>query len=153
MKINVLGSGYMGKQICSLFVTLGHSVNLWQNTSEKLDQILETEIKKLTKHFKINKKGNFLIINDISKLEENLTIETVTEDLRIKKEVISKLSFKDNIFSNTSSIKLSEIGENINGFHFMNPITIPLVELCKKGKYSEDLLKELLDSEKSLQIA
>ena len=146
MKINVLGSGYMGKQICSLFVALGHSVNLWQNTDEKLDHILKAEIQKLNKYFDIKNNGTFSVTNDISYLEENLTIETVKEDLKVKKEIISKLKFKNNIFSNTSSLKLSEIGENINGFHFMNPITIPLVELCKKGKYSEDLLRELLDS-------
>ncbi len=146
MKINVLGSGYMGKQICSLFVALGHSVNLWQNTDEKLDHVLKAEIQKLNKYFDIKNNGTFSVTNDISYLEENLTIETVKEDLKVKKEIISKLKFKNNIFSNTSSLKLSEIGENINGFHFMNPITIPLVELCKKGKYSEDLLKELLDS-------
>ena len=146
MKINVLGSGYMGKQICSLFVALGHSVNLWQNTDEKLDHILKAEIQKLNKYFDIKNNGTFSVTNDISNLGENLTIETVKEDLKVKKEIISKLKFKNNIFSNTSSLKLSEIGENINGFHFMNPITIPLVELCKKGKYSEDLLKELLDS-------
>ena len=146
MKINVLGSGYMGKQICSLFVALGHSVNLWQNTDEKLDHILKAEIQKLNKHFDIKNNGTFSVTNDISCLEENLTIETVKEDLKVKKEIISKLKFKNNIFSNTSSLKISEIGENINGFHFMNPITIPLVELCKKGKYSEDLLRELLDS-------
>ena len=146
MKINVLGSGYMGKQICSLFVVLGHSVNLWQNTNEKLDNILKAEIQKLNRYFDLDNNGTFSVVNDISNLEENLTIETVKEDLKVKKEIISKLKFKNNIFSNTSSLKLSEIGENINGFHFMNPITIPLVELCKKGKYSEDLLKELLDS-------
>ncbi len=146
MKINVLGSGYMGKQICSLFVVMGHSVNLWQNTDEKLDHILKAEIQKLNKYFNIKNNGTFSVTNDISYLEENLTIETVKEDLKVKKEIISKLKFKNNIFSNTSSLKLSEIGENINGFHFMNPITIPLVELCKKGKYSEDLLRELLNS-------
>ena len=53
MKINVLGSGYMGKQICSLFVALGHSVNLWQNTDEKLDHVLKAEIQKLNKYFDI----------------------------------------------------------------------------------------------------
>ena len=37
MKINLLGSGYMGKQICSLFVALGFDVILWRNSSEKLD--------------------------------------------------------------------------------------------------------------------
>ena len=146
MKINVLGSGYMGKQICSLFVVLGHSVNLWQNTNEKLDNILKAEIQKLNKYFDLDNNGTFSVVNDISNLGENLTIETLKEDLKVKKEIISKLKFKNNIFSNTSSLKLSEIGENINGFHFMNPITIPLVELCKKGKYSEDLLRELLNS-------
>ena len=64
----------------------------------------------------------------------------------IKKDIISKLNFKNNIFSNTSSLKLSNIGENINGFHFMNPITIPLIELCKKKDYSNDLLNELIIS-------
>lgn len=146
MKINVLGSGYMGKQICSLFVVLGHSVNLWQNTNEKLDHILQTEIQKLNKYFNIKNNGTFSVINDISYLDENLTIETVKEDLKVKKEIISKLRFKDNIFSNTSSLKLSEIGEHVNGFHFMNPITIPLIELCKKKNYSEVLLNELIDS-------
>ncbi len=146
MKINVLGSGYMGKQICSLFVALGHTVNIWQNSEDKLDQSINTEIDKLNKHFNTNNNGKFYIINSLSDLEENLTIESVKEDLVIKKEIISKLKFKDNIFSNTSSLKLSEIGENVNGFHFMNPITIPLIELCKINKYSDNLLKELLIS-------
>ena len=94
MKINVLGSGYMGKQICSLFVVLGHSVNLWQNTNEKLDHILQAEIQKLNKYFNIKSNGTFSVINDISYLDENLTIETVKEDLKVKKEIISKLKFK-----------------------------------------------------------
>ena len=75
-------------------------------------------------------KGKFSIIHNLSDLEENLTIESVKEDLDIKKEIISQLRFKNNIFSNTSSLKLSQIN-NINGLHFMNPITIPLIELKK----------------------
>jgi 3-hydroxybutyryl-CoA dehydrogenase len=149
MKINVLGSGYMGKQICSLFVVLGHSVNLWQNTNEKLDNILKAEIQKLNKYFDLDNNGTFSVVNDISNLGENLTIETLKEDLKVKKEIISKLKFKNNIFSNTSSLKLSEIGENINGFHFMNPITVPLIELCKRKQYSDILLNELIMSLKN----
>ena len=146
MKINVLGSGYMGKQICSLFVALGHTVNIWQNSEEKLDHTIDAEIKKLNRYFNIKDIGKFSIIHNLSDLEENLTIESVKEDLVVKKEIISKLRFKDNIFSNTSSLKLSQIGENINGLHFMNPITIPLIELCKKNNYSDNLLNELLKS-------
>ena len=32
------------------------------------------------------------------------------------------------------------MGKNINGFHFMNPVTIKLVELCKVGNYDENKL-------------
>ena len=39
MKINLLGSGYMGKQICSLFVILGYDVVIWQNSTENLDDL------------------------------------------------------------------------------------------------------------------
>ena len=146
MKINVLGSGYMGKQICSLFVALGHTVNIWQNSEEKLDPAIDTEINKLSRYFNSKNKGKFSIIHNLSDLEENLTIESVKEDLDIKKEIISQLKFKNNIFSNTSSLKLSQIGNNINGLHFMNPITIPLIELCIKNDYSDNLLNELLKS-------
>ena len=146
MKINVLGSGHMGKQICSLFVALGHTVNIWQNSEEKLDHTINTEINKLSRYFNNENKGKFSIIHNLSDLEENLTIESVKEDLDIKKEIISQLRFKNNIFSNTSSLKLSQIGNNINGLHFMNPITIPLIELCIKNDYSDNLLNELLKS-------
>ena len=44
MKINVLGSGYMGKQICSLFVILGHEVVIWQNTIKNIDNLIDSEI-------------------------------------------------------------------------------------------------------------
>ena len=144
MDINVLGTGHMGKQICSLFVMLGHKVKIWQNSQENQEKTIQNEITKIEKHFGIKSKGNFLIIDNIEDLGNTITIETVKEDLIIKKDIISKLSFNDNIFSNTSSLKLSEIGKNINGLHFMNPITIPLIELCKKNSYSENLLNELL---------
>ena len=119
MKINVLGSGHMGKQICSLFVALGHEVNIWRNSKENLDILLKNEISKLEKHFDINSRGKYIITTEISKLKENFTVETVKEDLEIKKKVISKLNYNTNIFSNTSSLSLSEIGPNINAIHFM----------------------------------
>ena len=146
MKINVLGTGHMGKQICSLFVALGHNVKIWHNSQENDEKNIQDEISKIEKHFNIEAKGDFSIVSNIKDLKNDLTIETVKEEINIKKDIISKLDFKNNIFSNTSSLKLSNIGENINGFHFMNPITIPLIELCKKKDYSNDLLNELIIS-------
>ena len=144
MKINVLGTGHMGKQICSLFVVLGHTVKIWHKSQKNLVNAIQNEVSKIEKHLNIKSKGEFFITDNVKDFENNITIETVKEDLDIKKEILSKLSFNDNIFSNTSSLKLSQIGDNINGLHFMNPVTIPLIELCKKKNYSNDLLNELI---------
>ena len=146
MKINVLGSGHMGKQICSLFVVIGHNVKIWQNSLQNHEKLIQKEIIKIEKHFKIKAKGNYTFIKNIDELENDLTIETIKEDLILKKNIISNLKFKENIFSNTSSLRLSEIGENVNGLHFMNPITIPLIELCKNKNYSNNLIDNLISS-------
>ena len=130
MKINLLGSGYMGKQICSLFVILGYDVVIWQNFNVKTLMIyLKNEINKL-KSYNINS-GNYKIEKNLNNLEKNFTIETLTEDLNIKQKIISKLKFKDNIFSNKSSLSAYDLGENINILHFMNPITIQLLKFIK----------------------
>ena len=135
MKINLLGSGYMGKQICSLFVILGYDVIIWQNSLENLDDLLKNEIQKLEKTFNITSSGSYKIEKNLDQLNNHFTIETLTEDLNIKKNIISQLKFKENIFSNTSSISASDLGKNINILHFMNPITTPIVEIYKTEFY------------------
>ena len=78
MKINVLGSGYMGKQICSLFVALGHTVNIWQNSEEKLDHIIDAEI--ITCEFLVANKGSILVSSNqistkkLNEISENLIV-------------------------------------------------------------------------------
>ena len=129
MKINVLGSGYMGKQICSLFVALGFDVILWRNSPENLDDLLNNEIKKIEKFFNLSHQGKFFIEDNLENLDSNFTIESITEDINIKKSVISKLKYNKNIYSNTSSLSANLLGNNINILHFMNPITIPIIEL------------------------
>ena len=50
MKINILGSGYMGKQIASLFTLIGFEVFIWYNRKEtNLADNLNYEVKKLEK--------------------------------------------------------------------------------------------------------
>tara|TARA_B100000686_G_scaffold340860_1_gene417286 strand:+ start:1310 stop:2071 length:762 start_codon:yes stop_codon:yes gene_type:complete len=150
MKINVLGSGYMGKQICSLFVTLGYQVFIWQNSEENLDDLITIEIKKVEKAFNIKSSGTFEINRNLDKFNSNFTIETVAENISIKKNIISKLKYKQNIFSNTSSLLATDLGENINILHFMNPITVPIVELYKTKSYSKSYLDTVLNSLKKL---
>ena len=146
MKINVLGSGYMGKQICSLFVALGFDVILWRNSGENLDDLLKNEIKKIEKVFGLSHSGKFNIEDKLDKLEPNFTIETVTEDIDIKKNVISKLNYKKNIFSNTSSLSVDHLGKNINILHFMNPITVPIVELYETESFIKSDLENVIKS-------
>ena len=151
MKINILGSGYMGKQIASLLTLIGFEVFIWYNQKEiNLADNLNYEIKKLEKILKLKNTGKINIIGKIDELEENLTIETVKEDLDIKKKVINNLNYKKNIFSNTSSLKLSDIGENVNGFHFMNPISMRYIEICERRDYSKDDLHFVLEKLKKI---
>ena len=150
MKINVLGSGYMGKQICSLFVNLGYEVIIWQNSNEKLDDLIKNQIKKIEKSLNNKALGNFKVVNNLDHIEQNFTIETLIENIEIKKKVFSKLNFKKNIFSNTSSISAKQLGENINILHFMNPISVPIVELYKTEFYIKSDLDNVVKSLKKL---
>jgi 3-hydroxyacyl-CoA dehydrogenase len=141
MNVNILGSGYMGKQISALFQLIGFDVFVWHNKNNTdLSNEINKETKKLEKILKIKSLGSHKLETNLSKFENTFTIETVKEDLDIKKKIISSLNFKENIFSNTSSLELSKIGNNVNGFHFMNPVSIKFIELCKKDFFSETLL-------------
>ena len=145
MRINVIGSGYMGKQITSLLTILGFDVLIWQKKDGNLPNLINTEIRKLEKILKIKSKGSFKIVNELQQLENFITIETVIEDLEIKRKVFDALNFKENLFSNTSSIQLSNIKKNINGFHFMNPISMKIIEVCKVAEYNETNLNILIN--------
>ncbi len=82
-------------------------------------------LKVFERFFKIKNNSNYLIYNDISKLPLNHTIETLVENLSIKKNILSKLEYdfdKKLLFTNTSSYAPKEINKNAYGLHFFNPI-------------------------------
>ena len=140
MRVNILGSGYMGKQIASLFRLIGFDVLIWNKNNQDISIDIERETKKLERLLSFKSLGSYKFENNLSKFENNFTIETVKEDLEIKKNIINSLNYRDNIFSNTSSILLSNIGDHVNGFHFMNPISVKFLEICKKNNFSTELL-------------
>ena len=150
MRINVIGSGYMGKQITSLLSTLGFDILIWEKNDNNLKDELKKQVTKIERILKIKSKGTINVVDKLEKLESNFTIETVTEDLLIKKSIFEALNFKENLFSNTSSIKLSTIGESINGFHFMNPVTVKMIELCKVKNFSEEKLNFIISELKKI---
>ncbi len=140
----------MGKQICSLFVNMGYEVIIWQNSDQNLDELIKKEIKKIEKLFNNKASGYYKVINNLDQLEQNFTIETLTENIEIKKNIISKLKFKKNIFSNTSSLSASKLGKFINILHFMNPISVPIVELYKTEFYIKSDLDHVVNSLKKI---
>lgn len=151
MNVNIIGSGYMGKQIASLFKIIGFNVIIWHNSeSDTLVKNLDSETLKLEKIFNIKSSGSIKIEKDLRKFDSNFTIETVKENVEIKKKIISSLNYSENIYSNTSSLKLSEIGKFVNGFHFMNPISVKYIEICKKKNYSDQLLNDVINKLKNL---
>jgi 3-hydroxybutyryl-CoA dehydrogenase len=140
MRINVIGSGYMGKQISALLRLIGFDVLIWNYNNKDLSTDINHETRKLEKILKIKALGTSSFENNLNKFENNFTIETVKENLDIKKKIIESLNYKENIFSNTSSLKLSKIGDYVNGFHFMNPVTTKFIEICKRNSFSEEIL-------------
>ena len=150
MRVNVIGSGYMGRQITAILSIIGFDILVWQKSNGNLTEEINKEIRKVEKILKLKSAGSVKIVNELHKLENNITIETVIENLEIKKKIFENLNYHENLFSNTSSIKLSSIGRNINGFHFMNPVTIKLIEICKIGNFSQDKLNLILNELKRI---
>jgi 3-hydroxybutyryl-CoA dehydrogenase len=150
MRVNVIGSGYMGRQITAILSIIGFDILLWQKSDGNLTEEINKEIRKVEKILKLKSLGSVKIVNELHRLENNITIETVIENLEIKKKIFENLNYQENLFSNTSSIKLSSIGKNINGFHFMNPVTVKLIEICKIGNFSQDKLNFILNKLKKI---
>ena len=134
----------MGKQISALFRLIGFDVLIWNYKNIDLSPQIDHETRKLEKILKIKASGTSSFESNLNNFENNFTIETVKEDLDLKKKIILSLNYKENIFSNTSSLKLSSIGEHVNGFHFMNPVTTKFIEICKRNNFSEDTLSLIL---------
>ena len=145
MRVNIIGSGYMGKQISALFRLIGFDVLIWNYNNQDLSAQIDYETRKLEKTLKVKAEGSSKFERNLSKFENNFTIETVTENLSIKKKIILNLNYKENIFSNTSSLKLSNIGDHVNGFHFMNPVSTKFIEICKRNSFSKDLLSLVIE--------
>ena len=148
--INIIGLGKMGIQITSLLMTLGYKVNIYtQNYDLKKEKKLKISNKVFEKLFKEKQLGKFQIFKEITDLPKNHTIETLIEDIDIKKNILSKIKydFKDILlFTNTSSYNPKEINENAYGIHFFNPIHhLKIIETTCSKKIQKGIAKFLFD--------
>jgi len=171
--IGVIGSGTMGNGIAHVFamcpevksellVDLNHDIleKAQLIIRKNLDRQVKKEIISNTEAEEYYKKISFT--SDIDRATpSDLIIEAVKEDLKIKKNIFSKLdtiTSDDTILAtNTSSISINEIAsatdnpQNVIGMHFMNPVPVmKLVEIIKGKQTNNSIVKRTLDYVSSL---
>lgn len=146
--ITVIGAGTMGRSIASLFARYGIKTRLYDVNSEVLS-VVKRELRQFE---------SLEFYEDLSSAvkKSDLIIESVSENLCIKKKLLSSIApyLEDTtvIASNTSSFSLKELSANVHFsnpiclMHFFNPAdVIPLVELLKPENIDLDVFSEIID--------
>lgn len=158
-KVGVIGAGTMGQGIAEMLAFKGLDVLLIDRTPMLLKdglQHIEYSLDKQIEKWALTQSEKKLILSRIrgaDSLQEmcgcELVIETVSEDLDIKKEVfveLDRVCGSDVVLaSNTSTLSLTELAsvtthpERVIGMHFLYPAAkIDLVELIRGLKTSEE---------------
>lgn len=134
MKVNILGCGVMGRQISALFLLGGFNVTVWNHRPVD-KQLIHKQAKLITRIFHntnvFKDQGQLSFLNDLTYLPDAVTIESVKEDLIIKRDIYNRVKNKitNPYFTNTSSYCPNEIGTEVYGMHFFNPISMKVIEL------------------------
>lgn len=164
MRVSILGTGKLGKDIALLLSqsTKIHTINLIVTKSSfsqkkiSIGNYINSSSEKLKKKFhvdcfkKINITDSYSLIKDT-----DCIIESVVEDMHIKKEIISIVNKYANhhtlFFSNTSSISISRLSkiykfpDQFFGMHFFNPvIRTKLIELAFINEEHKEKLEPII---------
>lgn len=153
----------MGQGIAEMLASRGLEVLLIERTPERLDQAweqMEISLDKQIEKWAITIPEKKLILSRIHKMTDwsrlsecDMVIESISEDLDLKKQVFARL---DDLCpppiilaSNTSTLSLTEIAaatkvpERVIGLHFLYPVSkIHLVEIIRAVKTSEDTFEQ-----------
>ena len=176
IKVSVIGAGTMGMGIAQIAATKGHKVCLYDNYDgaiENANKRIKKILNRLVEKKRITNLEKKEIINRIhfsTKLDEiqksNIVIEAIIENIKIKKDIFSKIEEivdKDCILaSNTSSLSIASIAsacehaERVIGIHFFNPAPLmPLVEIIPAIQTSENTLieaKKIIDGWEKVSV-
>ncbi|MDA8386322.1 MAG: 3-hydroxyacyl-CoA dehydrogenase family protein [Actinomycetota bacterium] len=150
--VGVLGSGIMGSGIAECAAEAGFEVTLRSRKQETADQmrvnVEKSLLRKIEKGRISEDQGRAIlsrikVTTDIRSLSRcQLVIESVVEDLAVKKHLVSEVSelVEDGaiIATNTSTLPVVEIAaaarrpDRVCGIHFFNPATVmKLVEVVR----------------------
>jgi 3-hydroxybutyryl-CoA dehydrogenase len=165
-KVGVVGSGIMGGGIAEVASTAGATVILRSRTLETADTLLEGLDKSLAKKVakqvlsqddadsirgRVSATVNFEDLADC-----DLVIESVVEDLAVKKRIFGELDrvmMPDAIVAtNTSTLSVMELAtmishpERVCGLHFFNPATtMTLVEIVRPLSASDETIRAVTE--------
>ena len=140
MQINILGYGLMAKQIAALFYLGGYKVSIWNHKKVEPADV-EKQIRLLKRSFTATTDGEIVFADALEDLGDHLTIESVIEVIDVKRELYNKLNgtITKGYYTNTSSYSPDEIGSEVNGLHFFNPIALKFVEFYEAGSAHDDI--------------
>jgi len=171
-RVAVVGTGLMGHGIAQAFAVNGFDVCLLGRTETNLERAVEKiqwSLSKFTKNGRMSQKKLADTLARIKTstsykeglLDVDLVVESVPEQMELKKQVFSKIDkyapAHALIASNTSALSVTEIGratkrpEKTVGMHwFIPPQLIQLVEVIKGDDTSNDTLAAIMDVSKNL---
>ncbi|UZG46048.1 3-hydroxyacyl-CoA dehydrogenase [Caldimonas thermodepolymerans] len=161
-KVVVVGAGLMGTGIAHAFVTAGFSAELVDTNEAALAKALANVSEILDGGVRLGKvdggaaaaaKARLTTRSDLKQAAEGaaLLVETVTENLAVKKEVLATAAPRmlpgAVMATNTSALSVTEIAtavpqpERVVGMHFFNPVhKMKLVELVRGLATSDDTM-------------
>ncbi|MEC1523224.1 3-hydroxyacyl-CoA dehydrogenase family protein [Neobacillus niacini] len=164
--VGVVGAGTMGSGISNAIASCGYKVLLYDIGEKQLqrgllqiEKFMDKGIQrgKISEKQKVDSLENIYITTNFEDLKEaDFVIEAVVEDIKVKKNVFSRLDDllheEAIIATNTSSMSITEIAEatkrqdRVVGMHFFNPAQImKLVEVVRGFKTSDETVEAVRD--------
>ena len=164
MRVSILGSGKMGKDI-ALLLSQSSKIQtidliIANSNLDKKEILISNYIKsssdKLKKKYHVSLFKKINITDSYSSIKyADFIIESIVEDFNIKKKAISFINnyarSSSLFFSNTSSISISKISttykfpDQVFGMHFFNPVMrTQLVELAYMNEEHKEKIKPII---------
>ena len=154
-KVGIVGAGLMATQLATLFLRrLEVPVVLRDIDQARVDEALAT----IRAEVGVKKPFLATIVDGGTGWEQfegcDLVLEAVFEELEVKRQVVAEVRrvAPDAILAtNTSSLSVEEMGADI-GLHFFNPVAVlPLVEIVRTTRTTDEQLATAWDIVKKLR--
>ena len=165
-KIVIAGAGLMGTSMAQIFAKYGYEVLIYDLIDDALDksrELIRINQEEQVKMGELSLDESIILRNRLSHSTDidsfsdcDLVVESIVEKLEIKqafwKEVSAIVPDDALLATNTSGLSITAIAKDINkperfcGMHWFNPAhLIPLVEVIKGDKSSDETCKEIYD--------